>query len=82
MANANLHYGMSWSICHFLWWPTPTAGESGTYREVIIKLIDGFKQGKDRDEVYKTAFTRGGKAIDLDALEKEWKEYVKKLKVK
>lgn len=83
MANANLHYGMSWSICHFLWCaPTPTAGEGGTYRDVIIKLIDGFKQGKDRDEVYKAAFTRGGKAIDLDALEKEWKEYVKKLKVK
>ena len=83
MEKSQLHYAQSWSICHFLWCaPSPFGAESGTYRDVVLKLIDGFKQGKEREAVYKEAFSRGGKPLDLDVLEKEWKEYVKKLKTK
>ena len=48
---------------------------------MLIKLINGFKRGKPRKEVYKDAFQLKGKPIDLDILEKQWKAYVKKLRV-
>jgi len=72
MMGAQVHYPQSWSFCHFLW----NAG----YKEVLVRLIEGFKRGRPRDDVYKEAFVKDGRAIDLDALEREWTEYVKRLK--
>ncbi|HTF56891.1 MAG TPA: DUF1570 domain-containing protein [Planctomycetota bacterium] len=72
MRNAQILYPQSWSVCHFLW----NAG----YKEVLVRLIEGFKRGRPRDEVYKEAFKRDGKTIDLDSLDREWTEYVKRLK--
>jgi len=82
MAGAQIHYPQSWSFVHFLWnYPTLDGGK-GQYSEILIKLIDGFKVGKPRDMVYKDAFQIKGKAIAIDDLEKEWKAYVKTLKVR
>ncbi|HEU4338742.1 MAG TPA: DUF1570 domain-containing protein, partial [Planctomycetota bacterium] len=71
MMKAGIHYPQSWSICHFLW----NAG----YKEVIVRLIEGFKKGKSRDEVYAEAFVKDGRKLDLDALEREWLEYAKRM---
>jgi hypothetical protein len=49
---------------------------------VVIKLIDGFKVGNPREKVYQDAFQLKGKPLDLDNLEKEWRQYVKSLKVR
>lgn len=72
MKGAGVHYPQSWSFCHFLW----NAG----YKEVLVRLIEGFKRGRPRDDVYKEAFVKDGRTIDIDALEREWAEYVKRLK--
>ena len=71
MMKAGIHYPQSWSICHFLW----NAG----YKEVIVRLIEGFKKGKSRDEVYAEAFVKDGRKLDLDSLEREWLEYAKRM---
>ena len=71
MSRAGIHYPQSWSICHWMW----NAG----YQEVIKRLIDGFKRGKPRDEVYAEAFVKGGRKLDIDQLEKEWVEYAKRI---
>ncbi len=71
MMRAGIHYPQSWSICHWLW----NAG----YKEVIVRLIEGFKRGKPRDEVYAEAFVKDGRKLDLDALEREWVEYAKRM---
>ena len=82
MMGAPMHYPQSWSFVHFLWnYPTLDDGK-GQYREILIKLIDGFKVGKPRAEVYKDAFAIKGKPMNLDDLEREWKAYVKTLKVR
>jgi hypothetical protein len=82
MAGAQIHYPQSWSFVHFLWnYPTLDGGK-GQYSEIVIKLIDGFKVGKPRDVVYKDAFQLKGKPIAIEDLEKEWKAYVKTLKVR
>jgi hypothetical protein len=82
MMGASLYYPQSWSFVHFLWnYPTLDEGK-GQYREILIKLIDGFKVGKPRAEVYRNAFSLKGKSIGLDDLEREWKAYVKTLKVR
>jgi hypothetical protein len=82
MMGAQMHYPQSWSFVHFLWnYPTLDEGK-GQYHEIVIKLIDGFKVGKPRAEVYKSAFQLKGKPVDLDQLEREWKAYVKTLKVR
>ena len=82
MMGAQLHYPQSWSFVHFLWnYPTLDDGK-GQYHEILIRLIDGFKVGKPRAEVYKEAFTIKGKPVDIDQLEREWKGYVKTLKVR
>jgi len=82
MAGAQIHYPQSWSFVHFLWnYPTLDGGK-GQYSEIVIKLIDGFKVGKPRDVVYKDAFQIKGKPIAIEDLEKEWKAYVKTLKVR
>jgi hypothetical protein len=82
MMGAQLHYPQSWSFVHFLWnFPTLDEGK-GQYREILIKLIDGFKVGRPRAEVYKDAFSLKGKPVSLDDLEREWKAYIKTLKVR
>ncbi len=82
MSGADVHYPQSWSFVHFLWnYPSLDQGK-GTYSEVVVRLIDGFKVGKPRDEVYKEAFQLKGKPIDLDELERSWKAYVKTLRVR
>jgi hypothetical protein len=81
MANGGLHYAQSWSFCHFLWNAPELMGGKGKYREVLIRLIHGFKAGKPKDEVYKEAFQLGGKPLLMDVIEEEWKDYVRKLKV-
>lgn len=79
MADAGLHYAQAWSFCHFLWnYPELDAGK-GKYREVVIKLIEGFKAGRARDDVYKEAFQLNGKALPIDDLQDEWMGYLKKL---
>jgi len=80
MANGGPNYAQSWSFVHFLWnAPTLDAGK-GRYSEVVIRLIDGFKAGKPRDEVYKDAFQLKGQPLNFDQLETEWKAYVKTLR--
>jgi hypothetical protein len=82
MAKADVHYAQAWSLVHFLWnAPTPDQGK-GKYSEVVIRLIEGFKTGKARDDVYKDAFQVKGKALNLDDLEREWLAYVRTLKPK
>ena len=82
MMRAQVHYPQSWSFVHFLWnYPTLDGGK-GQYSEIVIRLIDGFKVGKPRAEVYKDAFTIKGKPVDMDQLEREWKAYVKTLKIR
>ena len=82
MMGAQMHYPQSWSFVHFLWnYPSLDQGK-GQYSEIVIKLIDGFKVGKPRDEVYKNAFQLKGKPVSYDDLEREWKAYVKTLKIR
>jgi len=71
MTRAGIHYPQSWSICHWMW----NAG----YREVIVRLIEGFKRGKPRDEVYAEAFVKDGRKLDINILEREWVEYAKRI---
>lgn len=76
---ASLHYAQSWSLCHFLWnYPSIDEG-NGKYREVVVKLIEGFKAGRPRDDVYKDAFQLKGKPLSIDDLQDEWMGYLKKL---
>lgn len=82
MARADVHYPQSWSLVHFLWnYPTLDQGK-GQYSEIVVRRIDGFKVGKSRAEVYREAFQVKGKRVSIDDLEREWKEYVKKLRVR
>jgi hypothetical protein len=82
MAKADAHYPEAWGFVHFLWnAPTPDQGK-GRYSEVVIRLIEGFKTGKARDDVYKEAFQIKGKALNLDDLEREWLSYLRTLKPK
>jgi hypothetical protein len=71
MAGAQIHYPQSWSFCHFLW--------NKGYGEVVSRLIDGFKRGKPRDEVYAASFVKDGRKLDLESLEREWLEYAKRI---
>lgn len=76
-----LHYAEAYSFCHFLWnYPNDT-GTKGKYANIVDKLIEGFKKGKDIKEVYKEAFVIDKKAIDFDELEKEWNKYISELKI-
>jgi hypothetical protein len=82
MAKSDAHYAQAWGLVHFLWnAPTPDQGK-GKYSEVVIRLIEGFKTGKARDDVYKDAFQVKGKALNVDDLEREWLAYLKTLKPK
>lgn len=79
---ADAMYPISWSFCHFLWnYPGQNDGK-GKYREVILRLVEAFKAGKSRDDAYKEAFVVSKKPLNLDALDAEWRAYVKTLKAK
>ncbi len=82
MADGGLHYAQSWSFCHFLWNSPNQVGGGGKYKEVVIRLIEGFKAGHPKDEVYRDAFRLGTKPLSYDDLEAEWKTYIKSLRVK
>jgi len=82
MANAVTHYAMSWSFVHFLWNAPNLDSGGGKYKESVKRLIEGFKQGKPKAEVYKDAFRVGDKPLELDQLEQEWKAYVATLRAK
>jgi hypothetical protein len=73
------NYARAWSFVHFLWnYPTIDAGH-GEYSEVLIRMIDGFKAGKSKDEVWREAFQKFGKPLDVQKVEKEWHGYTKAL---
>ncbi len=82
MKNADLNYAQSWSFVHFLWNSPGLEPGRGQYSEIVLRLIDGFKAGKPRDQVYKEAFQLKGKPVSVDDLEVEWKAYVRTLKAR
>lgn len=75
-------YPVSWSFCHFLWNAPGRSEGKGQYREVVIRLVEAFKNGASRDEAYKAAFVVGKKQLDLEGLDKEWRAYIKSLRAK
>jgi hypothetical protein len=79
---ADILYPVSWSFCHFLWNAPGQSEGKGRYREVILRLVEAFKAGKKRDEAYKEAFVLHKKPLNLDALDAEWRAYVKTLKAR
>lgn len=82
MKSADLHYAQSWSFVHFLWNHPGLESGKGQYSEIVLRLIDGFKAGKPRDQVYKEAFQVKGRPVSVDDLEAEWKAYVRTLKAR
>ncbi len=76
MKKPQIYYPQSWTFFHFLWNYPELEGTKGKYAGVISSLIEAYKGGKGNDEAYDAAF----KDLDLDTLEKEWKEYIPKLK--
>lgn len=78
-------YAQSWSFCHFLLaYPDHEDPKNqipnGKYWTVLsnfIRLIS--RKGFKLEDVIKATFQLNGKALDIDALEKEWMEYVLKM---
>jgi hypothetical protein len=77
-----LHYAQSWAFVHFLWNAPSLQSGNGTYRGVVVRLMQGFAAGRPRDEVYREAFRHEGQPLDLGRLEAEWKRYSKALRAK
>jgi len=69
---AELDYAHAWSVIHFLL-HDPALGERG--RKLVRDVFVALKDGRERDEVYKKVFGK----LDAQALEKAWREYVRKL---
>ncbi len=82
MRNGDLMYPLSWSFCHFLWNYPGTSEGKGQYREAIIRLVEAFKEGKNRDDAYAYGFAVAKKPLNLDQLDREWQHYLKGLKAK
>jgi len=80
--NHKLLYAESWSLCHFLL--TAPKHEDpdkqipdGKYKSVIVAFHNAMLDPKMKPaDAVKAAFALKGKPIDLDALEKEWTEYM------
>jgi len=78
-------YAQSWSFCHFLLsYPemeeTKNQIPNGKYWTVLsnfIRLIA--RKDVKLDDALKASFQLNGKPIDMDAMEKEWTEYVLKM---
>lgn len=75
------NYAVAWSFCHFLWNYPDLTGGNGIYKETVVKMIEGMKEGRERKDLVREAFVRKGEPLDPAVLEKQWLEYVKKLKV-
>ena len=82
MAGGYQNYGRAWSFVHFLWNSPSLDSGKGTYSEVVVRLIEGFKAGRPKEEVYRYAFQLRGKPLRFDALEREWHSYADKLHVR
>ncbi|KAF0242070.1 MAG: hypothetical protein FD180_4125 [Planctomycetota bacterium] len=66
-ANPDLCYAEGWSIAYFMW-TTPDA----KYKGVIESFMKKLRQTKDADEAFDGTFGK----LDMDQLEKDWKDYV------
>lgn len=69
-SNAGLCYAQGWSIAYFMW-TTPDA----KYKGVIESFMKKLRQTKDADAAFAESFGK----LDLDLLEKDWKEFVGKM---
>ena len=82
MKNGGLCYAESWALCHFLLnAPRKEIGSDrslkGKYKKVIVEFHNLMAKGDTKlDDAIKKAFVYNGKPIDINELEKEWKEYV------
>lgn len=82
MQRSGLMYPVSWSFCHFLWNAPELSSGQGKYREVIIRLVKAFREGKKRREAYEESFIVAKKRLDPAVLDAEWRAYIKKLRAK
>lgn len=80
--NHQLLYAESWSLCHFLL-TAPKLEDpdrqipEGKYKQVIQRFHSAMLDPKMKAaEAVRTAFVLNGKPIDLEALEKEWRDYM------
>jgi hypothetical protein len=80
MSDPELNYACSWSLVHFLWNAPSLDCGSGTYRSIVVRLIDGLKAGKSRPDAYRLAFQSAGARLDLEKLDREWELYVRALR--
>lgn len=81
----DIYYPHSWSFCHFLMVYPEKEDKSkqipeGKYSHVVKNLLKIWSDKKEmtHEEAYKKAFVIDDKPIDLDQLEKEWKDYMMK----
>ncbi len=80
--NHQLLYAESWSLCHFLL--TAPKHEDpdkqipdGKYKQIVQRFHGAMTDPKtSAADAVKSAFTMNGKPVDLDALEKEWADYM------
>lgn len=78
-------YPQAWSLCHFLLtapgYEDPKSqipnGKYWTVLSTLIRLMS--KRGTKVEDAIKASFQLKGKPIDLDALEKEWADWVLKM---
>jgi hypothetical protein len=80
MSDPDLNYACSWSLVHFFWNAPSLDSGNGTYRSVVVRLIDGLKAGRSKQETYRLAFQSAGARLDLEKLDREWELYVKSLR--
>lgn len=84
----NNGYPQAWSFCHFLMaypnYEDPKCQiPNGKYWTVLSRYIQLLSKGDVKPaDALKAAFVLKGKELDLDELEKEWKDYVLKWPVK
>lgn len=76
MSSPDVNYACSWSLVHFLWNAPSLDSGNGTYRSVVVRLIEGLKAGRPREEVYRDAFHHAESRLDLEKLDREWELYV------
>ncbi len=68
--NASYKYAQSWSMLHFL-----HHHDNGRYRDLVRRYLDSVRDGKTTTECFDAVFSERASAI-----QKEWADYVKKLK--
>jgi len=69
-SNPDLHYPQGWAVSHFL------AYGPKEYRAIPTTVVRNLVNGMSRDEAMEDAL----KDIDVDKMQEDWIEYVKKLK--